>query len=309
MLKAVFFAVALAYGVVSAAPTILDTVLVPIKIIKLLSITPQGGDTVYEYAGKVNYAMKIGDRDSLNVALDFLPVGGGTAVTPYQTTGDAGARGVVNGINGQNSVYFRCRITGRPALQYAARITINADTSRTEKITDSLVSLMTMQEKVDQLHGAGTRVSADNSRLSIPGYYMSNGPAGVCVGSSGTATAFPGGSAVACTFDTAIVYRMGVALGKEIWAKGKYILEAPMINMVRDPRGGRDWEMFGEDPFLTACVSVAYCRGAQSVNCVVMPKHFICNDVETNRTLYSSSIGERTLREIYAMPFPITLIY
>jgi beta-glucosidase len=240
----------------------------------------------------------------LNVGLDFLPVaGGGAAVTPYQVTGDAGIRSVVNGINGQNSIYFKCKITGHPAAQYKARVTITADTSRIEKITDSLVNLMSTQEKVDQLHGNGSRQSADNTRLNIPGYYMTNGPAGVCVGSPTTASAFPGGSAIACTFDTAIIKQMGVALGEETWAKGNYILEAPMINMVRDPRGGRNWETFGEDPYLTARISVAYCLGVQSVNCIVMPKHFICNDMETNRQSYSSNVSERTLREIYAMPF------
>ena len=79
-----------------------------------------------------------------------------------------------------------------------------------------------------------------------------------------------------------------------------------MINMVRDPRGGRDWETFGEDPYLAANMSVAYCLGVQSVSCIADTKHFICNDMETNRSganAYSSSIGERTLREIYAMPF------
>jgi beta-glucosidase len=103
---------------------------------------------------------------------------------------------------------------------------------------------------------------------------------------------------------------MGGAIGKETWAKGKYILEAPMINLVRDPRGGRNWEMFGEDPYLAARISVAYCLGVQSVNCIVMPKHFICNDMETNRSganAYSSNISERTLREIYAMPFEYSI--
>ena len=310
MLKALLIIMALCFAAQSAAPTVIDTVLVPVKIIKLQSITPQGGDTVYDYYGKINYFLRVGDRDSLNVTLDFVPVGGGNAVTPYQVTGDAGTRSLVNGINGQNAVYFRCKITGHPAAQYTARITIAADTGRIEKITDSLVSLMTTQEKVDQLHGTGTRVSADNTRLNIPGYYMTNGPAGVGVGSSGTASAFPGGAAITCTFDTAAIYQLGAALGQESWAKNKYILEAPMINMVRDPRGGRDWEMLGEDPYLAARTSVAYCLGVQSVNCIVMPKHFICNDMETNRSganAYSSNISERTFREIYAMPFEYTV--
>ena len=96
---------------------------------------------------------------------------------------------------------------------------------------------------------------------------------------------------------------IGTALGQEAWAKGKYILEAPMLNMVRGPRGGRDWETFGEDPYLSAKMAASYCSGLQSVKCIAEPKHIICNDIEVNRQYYSSQIGERTLREIYAMPF------
>ena len=269
----------------------------------MYSITTQGVDSTYNYYGKVQYRLRVGDRDSLNIGLDFVPVGGGTIITPWEVIGDAGIKNVVNGINGVNSIYFRCSIVGQPAAQYTARITITADTSRIEKITDSLVNLMSTQDKINQLHGSGTRQSADNTVLKIPGYYMTNGPCGVCTGSTGTASAFPSGAAMTCTFDTSVMYRLGVALGQETWSKGNYILEAPMINMVRDPRGGRDWETFGEDPYLSARLDVAYCQGVQSVNCVAMPKHFICNDMETNRQLYSSNISERTLREIYAMPF------
>jgi len=130
----------------------------------------------------------------LNVGLDFLPVaGGGAAVTPYQVTGDAGIRSVVNGINGQNSIYFKCKITGHPAAQYKARVTITADTSRIEKITDSLVNLMSTQEKVDQLHGNGSRQSADNTRLNIPGYYMTNGPREYALGRPQRLPLFPEG--------------------------------------------------------------------------------------------------------------------
>jgi beta-glucosidase len=132
---------------------------------------------------------------------------------------------------------------------------------------------------------------------------MTNGPSGVCQGASGNATAFPTTIAMSCTFDTSLINRIGIALGKETYAKGKYILEGPMINMVRDPRGGRNWETFGEDPYLTAKLAVAYCKGVQSVGCVAMPKHFIANDMELNRNTYTSNLSERTLREIYAMPF------
>jgi beta-glucosidase len=305
--------VAFLYAQTAAIPgaTIIDTVVVPIKILRLLSITPvDSSDTLYNYSGKVNYHLEVGARDSLNISLMFVPVGGGDTVVTDQITGDAGIRSSVNGINGINSIYFTCHMVHAPVVPYNAIITIAADTSRVEKITDSLVGLMdnfALQSDVDemdvQLHGNGSRSAPDDPVLSIPGYYMTNGPQGICVGSSGQASVFPSGAAQTCTFDTALIDSLGVALGEEAYAKGKYILEAPMINMVRDPRGGRDWETEGEDPYLCAQLGTAYCKGVQSVKCIAMPKHFICNDMEINRQYYSSQISERTLREIYAMPF------
>jgi beta-glucosidase len=304
--------VAVLYAQTATIPgaTIIDTVTVPVKIMSLLSITPVDTDTLYTYYGKVNYHLQIGARDSLNVGLKFAPVGGGDTVVPYQVSGDGGTRSPVNGINGMNSIYFQCSMNHAPLGAYTAIVTIAADTSRLEKTTDSLVGLMTnfssqaaIQEMDIQLHGSGSRSSADDPALSIPGYYMTNGPQGICVGASGFASTFPSGAAQTCTFDTALIDSLGVALGEEAYAKGKYILEAPMINMVRDPRGGRDWETYGEDPYLAALLATAYCKGIQSVHCIAMPKHWICNDVETNRQYYSSRISERTLREIYAMPF------
>jgi len=305
--------VAFLYAQTAAIPgaTIIDTVTVPIKIMSLQSVTPvDSADTLYNYSGKIYYHLQVGARDSLNVSLKFVPVGGGDTVLTDQVTGDAGIRSPVNGINGINSIYFTCHMVHAPIVPYNAVVTIVADTSRMEKITDSLVSLIanfSSQADIDemdiQLHGDGTRTSPDDTRLAIPGYYMTNGPQGICVGSTGQASAFPSGAAQTCTFDTALIDSLGVALGEEANAKGKYILEAPMINMVRDPRGGRDWETEGEDPYLCAQLGTAYCRGVQSVKCIAMPKHFICNDMETNRKFYSSQISERTLREIYAMPF------
>jgi len=305
--------VAFLYAQTAAIPgaTIIDTVTVPIKIMSLQSITPvDSADTLYNYSGKVNYHLQVGARDSLNVSLKFVPVGGGDAIVPDQVTGDAGIRSPVNGINGINSIYFTCHMVHAPIVPYNAVVTIVADTSRMEKITDSIIgcmdslsSLTDLQEMDIQLHGNGSRTSPDDPTLSIPGYYMTNGPQGICVGSTGQASAFPSGAAQTCTFDTALIDSLGVALGEEAYAKGKYILEAPMINMVRDLRGGRDWETEGEDPYLTAQLATAYCKGVQSVHCVAMPKHFICNDVDLNRQYYTSQISERTLREIYAMPF------
>jgi beta-glucosidase len=292
---------------------VIDTVVVPIKAINLTS-TANG---VYDYSGMVQYDLHVGPNDSLSIALDFVPASGNTGptLTPYQVSGMVGTKGFmdINGINGTNAINFRVKSTGAPSGQYNARITINAIKSNVEATVDSLMALMTNDDKVGQLAGngqtgpGGGRDSPDNTRLGIPGYRMSNGTQQPCVGVSGNATAFTGPSAMACTFDTAIIKQAGAAIGQEFWAKGKYIIEGPVVGLVRDPRCGRAFETFSEDPYLGGMMAASYIKGAQSVKVGVTVKHFVCNDIETNRgsngTGSSSNVSERTLREAQAMTF------
>ncbi len=189
MAKKVFCIIIACVALLHAAATVIDTVMVPIKIMTLQSVTPQGADTLYNYSGKVTYHLEVGDRDSLNVGLKFIPVGGGDTVVPSVVAGDVGIRSTVNGINGTNSIYFNCSIVNAPLGLYTAQVTIAADTSRVEKITDSLVGLMSnfsssqaVQEMDIQLCGNGSRTAPDDATLHIPGYYMVNGPQGICVG-------------------------------------------------------------------------------------------------------------------------------
>jgi beta-glucosidase len=290
---------------VCAASTVIDTVTVPIKLLRCVSII----NSVPYYYGKVAYGLQVGDFDSLNISLSFAPVGAGAAVVVDSVKGDVGTSSTVNGINGANGIYFWCHIAGTPAALYTAQVTIVANYSGIETAANTYISQMTNNQKDDQLHardGANPRMGPDvtvNGTL-IPGWYASNGGSGVCRGAAGTATTFPSPCALACTFDTTINYLVGQALAKEYWAKQKYVIEGPVINMVRDPRGGRSWETFSEDPYLTAKLAAAWTKGGQSTKATVMPKHFVCNDWEANRgTVDINPISERTLREIYCMPF------
>jgi beta-glucosidase len=168
---------------------------------------------------------------------------------------------------------------------------------------------MTTDEKVLQVHGTGAlgsdggRDSPDITRLGLPGYKMSNGAQAPCVGSSGNATAQPTPSAMACTFDTTIIKRAGAAIAEEYWAKGKYMIEAPIIGLVKDPRCGRASEAFSEDPYLAGMMGAAYCKGAQATGVGTICKHLVCNEIETARKTSSSNVSERTLRELYGMSF------
>jgi beta-glucosidase len=114
---------------------------------------------------------------------------------------------------------------------------------------------------------------------------------------------FPCGTALAATFDTDLVRRVGEALGEETRRKGAHVLLAPTVNIHRTPLAGRNFECFSEDPHLAAEMAVAYIDGVQSrgVGCCV--KHFVCNDQEHERMTISVDVDEQALREIYLVPF------
>jgi beta-glucosidase len=305
MIKKLFLFLALLSMSAFAATTVIDTVVVPIKILQCVSVT----NSVPYYYGKVAYNLQVGDYDSLNISLSFVPVGAGAAVVIDSVKGNIGISSFVNGINGTNEVFFWCHIVGTPATSYTAQITINANFSGIETAANTYIAAMTNAQKDAQLVARSAqdpRMGADvtvNGTL-IPGWYASNGGSGVGRGATGTATTFPSPCAMACTFDTAANYAVGLAIAKEYWAKSKFVIEGPVINMVRDPRGGRSFETFSEDPYLCGKLGAAWVKGGQSTKATVMPKHFVCNDWEANRsTVDISPISERTLREIYCMPF------
>ena len=134
---------------------------------------------------------------------------------------------------------------------------------------------------------------------------MSDGPAGVR-GTSWTGAAsasFPCGAALGATWDPALVEQVGRALGREAHAKSAHVLLAPTVNLHRTPIGGRNFECPSEDPVLAAEVAVAYVRGLQHERVAACIKHFVGNDTEFERMTISSEIDERTLRELYFVPF------
>ena len=169
---------------------------------------------------------------------------------------------------------------------------------------ESLIARMTLEEKIQMLHGANRRgfigyVPAI-PRLGIPELALTDGPAGV---RHGPGTAFPAPVALAATWDRSLAREYGAALGAETKARGQNILLAPMVNIVRVPEGGRNFETFGEDPYLTAQIASAEIRGIQSQGVMAEVKHYAANNQEKDRLLVSAEVDERTLREIYLPAF------
>jgi beta-glucosidase len=182
-----------------------------------------------------------------------------------------------------------------------------ADTASGSRI-DELLRAMTVAEKVALLAGSGMWLTTPVERLGIPAIKVSDGPNGArgggsFAGGSVTSACFPVAIALAASWNTALVERIGGALGEETRSKGASFLLAPTVNIHRSPLNGRNFECYSEDPFLSARLAVAYITGLQSHGVGATVKHFVCNDSEFQRNTISSEVDERTLREIYLPPF------
>ena len=170
---------------------------------------------------------------------------------------------------------------------------------------DALVKELTLEEKVSILSGSDAWHTTPVERLSIPRVKMTDGPNGARGDgvSKVSSACYPNGSAIASTWDTELVESLGQSLGREAKSKDADVLLGPTINIHRHPLGGRHFECYSEDPYLTGAVTVAYVQGVQSENVAACVKHFVGNDTEYQRHTVSSNIKPRTLREIYLLPF------
>jgi beta-glucosidase len=180
-----------------------------------------------------------------------------------------------------------------------------ADKGATLSVEDRIEALlrkMTLEEKVAMLGGDATGFnSCGVERLGIPPIRMSDGPIGVR--GSGPATAFPAPINMAASWDPELEFRYGAALGEEATAKGKTCILGSCVDIGRFPLGGRNFESFGEDPFLSSRMAVNVIRGIQSRNVIATVKHYACNDQEWERNSYDVLVDERTLREIHLPVF------
>jgi beta-glucosidase len=173
-----------------------------------------------------------------------------------------------------------------------------------------LVQQMTLDEKISQIHMVDEREHprevAGVPRLGIPVFKVTNGPLGAGPGDSRgaqPATALPEALALAASWDPAQAEAFGRITGQEVADRPEQLIEGPGVNITRVPQNGRNFEYFGEDPYLSGRMGVAEVKALQQQGIIAQVKHYAANSQETNRKTINEVIDERTLREIYLPAF------
>jgi len=167
-----------------------------------------------------------------------------------------------------------------------------------ERVED-LLNKLTLEEKIDLLGGTGF-ASKEIKKLGIPELRMTDGPVGVRWDPSNS---YPSGISMGATWNPALIEKIGEAIGQDVKAKGRDVILGPCVNILRTPQGGRNFESFGEDPYLTSRIAVDYIKGVQKENVAACVKHFAANNQEHERTFIDVNVDERTLHEIYFPAF------
>jgi beta-glucosidase len=210
-----------------------------------------------------------------------------------------------------------------------------------------LIGGMSFEQKLQQITGArpeilpdlpecfGARHVTGIAELAIPTFRITNGPVGLgqndCVSlevakippqdlgfgpviigaythpSSANATALPSAVAAAASFDSHVAGMYGEVIATEMHNLGLHVFEAPGVNLARLPILGRNFEYFGEDPYLSGVMAVAETKAIQSRGLIAMPKHYAANEQETNRMTIQTSVDRQTLRELYLLPFEMAV--
>lgn len=230
--------------------------------------------------------------------------------------------------------------------EQAAATTDAAKEGVANKRAQALIEAMTLDQKLQQLTGAvpeivpelpnckGARHVSGIAALGIPTFRVTNGPVGLgqndCVSasippvyanvgsdriditaythaSSAKATALPSAMAAAASFDPGVAASYGDLIGTEMLNLALHVFEAPGMNLSRLPVLGRNFEYFGEDPYLSGVMSVAEIKAIQAKGLIGMAKHFVANEQETNRTTIQETVDRQVLRELYLLPFEMSV--
>ncbi|MER6028027.1 glycoside hydrolase family 3 C-terminal domain-containing protein [Streptomyces sp. NPDC001851] len=180
-----------------------------------------------------------------------------------------------------------------------------ADTAR-EAVVEAALRKLGLDAKARLLAGQDVWSLPALPEIGLRSLVMSDGPIGVRGvrwSADDPSVALPSPTALAATWDPGLARRAGVLLAQEARRKGVHVLLAPTVNLHRSPLGGRHFECYSEDPYLTGVIGSGYVAGVQSGGVGTTVKHFVANDAETDRFTVDNVVPERALRELYLAPF------
>jgi beta-glucosidase len=171
---------------------------------------------------------------------------------------------------------------------------------------DAMVRSLSIEERaaltsgIDSWHAGGVDSIGLGPMLTLDG---PNGVRGMTFPNGSSATCTPCGTGLGATWDVGLVAEVAARIGAEAKRAGVHYMLGPVLNIVRSPLGGRVFECYSEDPVLASQMGAAYVVGMQAMGVAACPKHFVANDSEAHRTTVNCVIDERTLREVYLLPF------
>ena len=180
----------------------------------------------------------------------------------------------------------------------SAQVVINAEH---RAAAEAIASKMTLSEKIGLIAGEKSFYTRAYPDLGIPQIRMADGPQGIR--NNTQSTMYPSGVLTASTWNRSLVEELGHGLGRDAKARGVSILLGPGVNIYRAPMCGRNYEYFGEDPYLAGEIAKHYIMGVQAEGVIATVKHFAANNQEWSRHHASSDVDERTLHEIYFPAF------
>ncbi len=185
-----------------------------------------------------------------------------------------------------------------PALLATALAQPSSDVDRR---VETMLGKLSIEQKIDLIGGVDRMFTREMPVINLPRLKMSDGPMGVRTW--GPTTGYAAGIGLAASWDIELAKRVGESLGRDARSRGVSFLLGPGVNIYRTPLNGRNFEYFGEDPWLAGRIATAYIHGVQSQGVIATVKHYACNNSELDRHGSNSVIDERTLREIYLPVF------
>ena len=204
---------------------------------------------------------------------------------------------IYSSIRRASSVIFLTLITAAATAQAPHALS----TAEQQKV-EALLQKMTLEQKIDYLGGTGFGLRAVPS-LGIPALNMSDGPYGTRSNSGFPSTTYGAGVGMAASWDRALAARVGGGIGRDARARGVHFMLGPGVNIYRSPMNGRNFEYFGEDPFLSGQMAANYITGMQAQGVSATVKHYLGNNSEFLRHDSNTIVDERTAREIYLPQF------